>query len=189
MVLEPPETSFDAAVQDKVAELEETGGIFNAYDVEQDEWLGHAVLIAEEIAEQEKVFLDIQRHQLTAATPEAGIQSRRILEKQDVVMAANASDAVCAVIIAALRNNPVMRCIMSFNNARGLEQKLEVLRSVRTPVLSVEDNETRLRAMPRIFGVIRQDELRLRSALLQCMNIRNTRLLSDYIHPEMFRGN
>ena len=173
MLVQPPETSFDAVAKDKIAEAEETGGVFNAYDEELDEWFGQLVETANAVAEERRVFLDVHSYQLTDATPEGGIKGRRLLERQDIVVTANATDTMCAVIVAALKNNPVMRCIMAFRSGAEIEDRIDVLRSLRTPLLDGRPEGGRINAVSRVAAIVRGDRKSLKTVLWNAMDVRS----------------
>lgn len=187
MVVHPPSTSFDAFAQDAIAEENGTIGAFNAHDDDYDEWFDRVAETANEVAEEQRVFLDLHTHQLTDITPEAGRKSRRLLEQQDVIVTAAATDAVCALIVAALRGNPVMRCIMGFATKNEIEDRFEVLRAVRTPVFEGGEKGS-IKTMPRIVAVIRNDHTSLRKVLSHSMDVRRAHVAGDYTFPEFYRG-
>lgn len=167
-IIEPPESTFTAVAEDRNDEQRGIVKVFDRYDPDQDDWLDELEDTAKTVADAQNIFLDVQRLQLFHETP-PGDRKIHMMQDAEILITANASEEIYAILTNTIRKNPVQRCVFSFNTNEDLERHIDVLKMARVPVFVRRGEEVIVQTMPRLFGIIRADRKRLQKVLEQCL--------------------
>ncbi len=131
------------------------------YGERVDEWIEDCRGMLEDAARRMRLPVDVIRYELfDESVP--GHRRRQHIEAADVITTVDPSDTLLAhLFCSAMRKNPLLRMILAMSGKEELEDRFAILGQQKIEVLTQEGAETKIRAVPRVFAMVLDEDPRV----------------------------